>query len=35
MEAIEDEIHLNREKSKAEAALYHKVNSFAFIYICR
>ena len=25
MEAIEDEIHLNREKSKAEAALYHKV----------
>jgi len=25
MEAIEDEIHLNREKSKAEAAFYHKL----------
>ena len=25
MEAIEDDIHLHREKSKAEAAFYHKV----------
>jgi hypothetical protein len=25
MEKIEDDIHLHREKSRAEAALYHKV----------
>lgn len=29
MEAIEDEIHLNREKSRAEAALFHKVTNKA------
>ena len=28
MEAIEDDIHLHREKSKAEAAYYHKVFLF-------
>ena len=27
VEAIEDEIHLHREKSKAEAAFYHKVST--------
>lgn len=34
LESIEDEIHLNREKSKAEAAFYHKVNSCIVLCCC-